>query len=912
MPSSRLQPKNSHSDVAGGGNGDQEERVLDQAPAEGSPNKINSTNDNNEATVLKDNQEQQQDISNVATREPEYNIQQTKSSRRIGLNKTEGSDTLHGQGANRSSLDDLQQWPHSQTWSQFVRRDAEGLQLPLSGAPSQVSDSSIKTMAFGKTLGQSLEQLMLQPEDIPLPEDDTKRKRPDPSSFMKWAAGKKFKSTSKKKPTELQEPAQRRETFETQAYRADITLMGKSFSNLWNTTATNTRHEWSARIVLYDHYANSESRLRRQEPWRNCTEAPSFQEFYQSVRKFDEDCVQRIILVEDLSPSLIDLLGATLHIQPHVFEEHLSDSGYAVKREPSQLKLDENKADKPIRQPRPTFANALNKAHERVISRNPKKGLSKTVQISDWIPPPPESPNVSARHSPPTSTRQANDFPPPPPPPPVVEIQSRTTGAQTQPLETEPPIVALRRRATKVSIASNASQIKISNNIPRTSRRAMMPVLQDKSSQNADHDPVVIYQPIRSRSSSANIFQNASTALQMRAYIESLQNPRSTLEEFEYFLQLPTKGKEEAHDPFRALLRTIHDDTLGLADVIRIALRRIREGTLDEDLMQSRVTFWRSLLYRLNFSLAEFDQRLQEFVHFTYDIGSHTISPESHRELPSEKLAKSTRQTLRACIDLIEKSSDSLRAEMQIVDSRRSISEAESVSKLTELAFVFIPLSFVASLFSMQVHELDGGVPAYKFVVVAIAFVLAAYAVRLSIRSSRILEYKNETLRNIREEADLHYNEPIPTRTFLAWAGTSTSSTLSKFTKSFLVITTPVVLILAVVAAILSPVILLWLRGINRGFKAVITVLLLLLDLLLVYPVVTNASGELDFNPRAMFHEIQRNRETNRKKRERAKRERRKQTGQDPESLFFDGNDSSSHDTPLDSSSDSDSTYSSV
>jgi Mg2+ and Co2+ transporter CorA len=66
------------------------------------------------------------------------------------------------------------------------------------------------------------------------------------------------------------------------------------------------------------------------------------------------------------------------------------------------------------------------------------------------------------------------------------------------------------------------------------------------------------------------------------------------------------------------------------------------------------------------------------------------------------------------------------------VDSRRSITEAECVSKLTELAFVFIPLSFVASLFSMQVHELDGGVPLYQFAPVAISVVVVAYIVRLA------------------------------------------------------------------------------------------------------------------------------------------------------------------------------------
>lgn len=40
---------------------------------------------------------------------------------------------------------------------------------------------------------------------------------------------------------------------------------------------------------------------------------------------------------------------------------------------------------------------------------------------------------------------------------------------------------------------------------------------------------------------------------------------------------------------------------------------------------------------------------------------------------------------------------------MSIVESQKAISEAETVSKLTSLAFFFIPLSFVASFFGMNI-----------------------------------------------------------------------------------------------------------------------------------------------------------------------------------------------------------------
>jgi hypothetical protein len=361
----------------------------------------------------------------------------------------------------------------------------------------------------------------------------------------------------------------------------------------------------------------------------------------------------------------------------------------------------------------------------------------------------------------------------------------------------------------------------------------------------------------------------------MREYIESLQIPKSTLDEFEYLLQAPTKGKETVHDPFRALFRAIHDDTLSLVGVIQVSLRRIRAGTLQENLMQDRVTFWRNLLHQLNFSLTEFDQQLREFVHFAYDSEAHPLSLDPRTELPSEKLAKDIRQTLRGCMELIDKSFDSLRAEMQILDSRRSIAEAESVSKLTELAFVFIPLSCVASIFSMQVHELDGGVPLYQAVVVAMAFIVVAYAIRLSIRSSSLIEFKDRTLHDIRETAELQYNDPIPTRTFLAYVARVAVRAVSEMIKHLISVWAPLILVLAVIAAIVSPIVLLWLRRINTGFTAVMTVLLLLLDLVLIYPVLTNSSGEWGLDPAVIVREIQRNRRISREKRKEGKKKRK-------------------------------------
>jgi hypothetical protein len=408
--------------------------------------------------------------------------------------------------------------------------------------------------------------------------------------------------------------------------------------------------------------------------------------------------------------------------------------------------------------------------------------------------------------------------------------------------------------------------------------------VRDKDEKNATLIP---YQPIKAR---------------MRSHLESLKNASSTLAEFEHFLQLTNKGKATTFDPLRALFLTVHDDTHSLVEVIRFSLQRIREDTMDENLMQERVTFWRRLLHRLNFSVAGIEQQLRALSHFAYDSETTLLDSKQRTELPSERLANETREALRNCIGLLDKCSSALLTEMQIVDSRRSIAEAESISKLTELAFVFIPLSFVASLFSMQVHELDGGVPLYKFVLVAIGFVLVAYAVRLSIRSSRLIAYRTNVLHRIRRDSNIQANQTISTHAFVVWSSHALGKILAKTfgthgpVLSLMGHIAPLLLVLGIVAAVVSPIVILWLRDIDKGFSAVITTLMLLLDVVLLYPLMIEDSGTFGLSPKKIIREVRSNLDATRRLRKRAEKLRKQTAGIDPESQPVDSVDGSDQD----------------
>jgi hypothetical protein len=211
-----------------------------------------------------------------------------------------------------------------------------------------------------------------------------------------------------------------------------------------------------------------------------------------------------------------------------------------------------------------------------------------------------------------------------------------------------------------------------------------------------------------------------------------------------------------------------------------------------------------------------------------------------------------------------------------------------SVAKLTELAFVFIPLSCVASLFSMQVHELDGGAPLYRAILVALAFIVLAYAIRLSIRSSSLIEYQNRTFQQIREEADLQSSEPVPTRSFLAYTISGARDVVWETNKQAFSIAAPLLVILTTAGPMAIPIALLWRRKMDTGFCAIVTILLILLDAVLVYPILTNRAGNLELNLRSLIQEIQRDREINTKRRKKVRKVRSKKAalGHDPEMVL--------------------------
>jgi len=212
-----------------------------------------------------------------------------------------------------------------------------------------------------------------------------------------------------------------------------------------------------------------------------------------------------------------------------------------------------------------------------------------------------------------------------------------------------------------------------------------------------------------------------------------------------------------------AIMEILETDTLCLLEVAIRTLVQVIEGTMDETLLQSHLSSWRKVLTGYSIELPRIQTSLKNFGDFSESCGI-SGDLQSRIYVLRQRIEETMRQT--------EKVDASLRTEMSIIESRRGIAEAESVSKLTELAFIFIPISFAASVFGMQFKEFQIPPPIYAFVIAALVALGISYSIRLSIRSVVVVKGKGALLNATRQYANITNGVPVPTHDlvlYLIW-----------------------------------------------------------------------------------------------------------------------------------------------
>jgi hypothetical protein len=265
------------------------------------------------------------------------------------------------------------------------------------------------------------------------------------------------------------------------------------------------------------------------------------------------------------------------------------------------------------------------------------------------------------------------------------------------------------------------------------------------------------------------------------------------------------------------VLRLACIDSTDYLDNLSWTLDEITRHSLDESLMIKRLPAWRKLLSDLEIELPTLGQDLHDFIeptHAAFLEVAHMLNDIDNRI--AEVLIR------------VRNVYAVLRSEMALLDSSRSIAEARTVAKLTELAFAFIPLTFACSIFSMQITELQNGAPFWAFLVTAVAMGIITYAVRLVLQSKALSKLRRDaTIRMIASGSNTG-DRDITT-------GVLVSHLVGRVWQHKQPVVTAVVF-LAALAIPVIPISFLWSRNhMDVGFNAMLTVLTLPAGIMLAW-----------------------------------------------------------------------------
>lgn len=214
-----------------------------------------------------------------------------------------------------------------------------------------------------------------------------------------------------------------------------------------------------------------------------------------------------------------------------------------------------------------------------------------------------------------------------------------------------------------------------------------------------------------------------------------------------------------------SLFYIIKQDTLTfLRQLSHHSLDENEIGFLDEVAMETRLAAWVQAIHSAQRAVSELHVVMEPFAVFCASLDSTKTSESSTASEPEvmydfQELSK----ILTQMSDRLERTSALLTTNMGLLESRRSINEAQAVSRLTELAFVFVPLSFAASIFGMQIEPFADPVPLKSFFIVAVVVTMFAYFMRMTMRSQWLAYLKIKLRQDVRRYAESH-GIPVPTR----------------------------------------------------------------------------------------------------------------------------------------------------
>ena len=133
---------------------------------------------------------------------------------------------------------------------------------------------------------------------------------------------------------------------------------------------------------------------------------------------------------------------------------------------------------------------------------------------------------------------------------------------------------------------------------------------------------------------------------------------------------------------------------------INLVLDDMDQGLLRGEDIRGNLNIWRAVLGTCRYHLVQYQGNLRNSLEILENPEALDL------EVPAKAVQEEYRALLSVAKELgerVERTFQSIASTISILESKSAIAEAHSVGKLTELAFTFVPLSFVSSFYGMNV-----------------------------------------------------------------------------------------------------------------------------------------------------------------------------------------------------------------
>lgn len=243
---------------------------------------------------------------------------------------------------------------------------------------------------------------------------------------------------------------------------------------------------------------------------------------------------------------------------------------------------------------------------------------------------------------------------------------------------------------------------------------------------------------------------------------------------------MPHETEPQVHIPIQALLRLICAEWFTMGEYIRARLGQIdwevafpehflRHKNVNVDIALKKLHIWRRLVPLYREMLADTLRRLSSITCYdgaSTQSGTRCCTERAYRD-PSESLFGCRGSVSALYVDFkraldsmeeyqqrIDRLTSVVTAVITIADSRRGLTDNKNLARITWLAMVFIPLSFVAGLFSMQddITKLSETMKWYSAAAFSLAAIVFGLAVTLTFpktERSRLVSRKPDAAQNI-------------------------------------------------------------------------------------------------------------------------------------------------------------------